>query len=140
MYFNLTDASMFSQQEINLIALMATFAVVLTSFALSSCRARLEQKKVANTVEVLADLSLLLKRLETAEETNAICVANLNALMLNLAAFHKARIVRNDTKRRYSDNRRDIELISALHKAEVNYKKAKDFLSSYVIEATEAKA
>jgi hypothetical protein len=140
MYFNLTDATMPSQQEMNIIALVTTFAIILSSFALSSCRARLAQKKVANTVEVLADLSLLLKRLQAAEETNAICVANLNALMLNLAAFHKARIVRNDTKRRYSDNRRDTELISALHKAEVNYKKAKDFLSSYVIEATEAKA
>jgi len=140
MYFNLTDATMPSQQEMNIIALAVTGVVIFVSFALSSCRARLAQKKVANTVEVLADLSLLLKRLQAAEETNAICVANLNALMLNLASFHKARIVRNDTKRRYSDNRRDTELISALHKAEVNYKKAKDFLSSYVIEATEAKA
>jgi hypothetical protein len=93
---------------------------------------------VANTVEVLADLTLLLKRLEAAEATNAICVANLSALMLNLAAFHKARIVRNDTKRRYNDSPRNRELISATHKAEMNYKQAKDNLSSFVIEATEA--
>ena len=69
MYFNLTDASMLSQQEMNLIAFAVTCVVVVSSFALSSCRARLEKTKVANTVEVLADLSLLLKRLEAVSLT-----------------------------------------------------------------------
>jgi hypothetical protein len=135
MYFNLTDASMLSQQEMNLIAFAITCVVVLSSFAHSSCRARLEQTKVANTVELLVELT---KKLETAEETNAVCLANLKALMLNLAALHKARIVRNDTKRRYSYSPRNRELISTLHKAEINYKQTKDFLSSYLIEATQA--
>jgi len=122
----------FSENEMNLIALGATIAVVLTSLALSSCRNRIPQNqpdKMTNRVEELT------KRLETSEANTAICLANLNALMLNLAALHKARVIRNDTRRRYNDNRRSQELITATHKAEMNYKQAKDFLSSYVIEA-----
>ena len=127
MYFNLTQIGRsFEHNEMNLIALAATVAVVLASLAFSSCRTRLK----ANTV---AELS---KRLEAAEAANAICLANLNALMLNLSALHKARVVRNDTKRRYNDSPRNRELISVMHRAEMNYKQAKDYLSSYVIEAT----
>lgn len=135
MYFTLNALSILPQEqnEMNLIALVTTVAIVLSSFALSSCRARRQAQTKANT-----QLTDIVKRLEATEATNAICVANLNALMLNLAAFHKARVVRNDIKRRYNDSRRDTELISATHRAEMNYKKAKDNLSSYVIEATEA--
>jgi hypothetical protein len=133
MYFNLTHLGTAFQEknnEMNLIALAATIAVVLTSFALSFCRARLSHTKTST------EITNLTKRLEASEATNAICLANVNALILNLAALHKARIVRNETKRRYNDNRRSAELITATHKAEMNYKQAKDFLSSYVIEAT----
>lgn len=131
--YNLTSTSrIFQKDEINLIALLTTAFVVLTSFAFSSCRARQAQTK-ANT-----QVTDIVKRLEATEAANAICIANLNALMLNLAAFHKARVIRDDTRRRYNDTRRNAELISATHKSEMNYKKAKDNLSSYLIEATEA--
>ena len=119
----------FPENEMNFIALGATIAVVLTSLALSSCRNRLPQKEESTSTEELT------KRLETSEANMNICLANLNALLLNLAALHKARVIRNDTRRRYNDNRRSQELITATHKAEMNYKQAKDFLSSYVIEA-----
>ena len=128
MNFTLPTFGHSDQNEMNLIALGVTVAVFFTSFTLSSCRARL----TANT-----HVTDLTKRLEAAETANAICIANLNALMLNLAALHKARVVRNDTKRRYNDTPRNRELISALHRAEMNYKQAKDNLSSYVIEATQ---
>ena len=123
MYFNLTALSMDFEQNKNIITLCTTIAVVLFSLALS--RARLAQKQPD-----------LVKRLEAAEAANAICVANLSALMLNLAALHKARMIRNETKRRYTDTPRNSELISATHRAEMNYKQAKENLSSYVIEAT----
>lgn len=119
------NLSVLSHNEINLIALCTTAAVVLFSLALSSCRARPSQSSTD-----------LVKRLEASEATTAICVANLNALMLNLAALHKARVIRNETKKRYTDKPRNSELISATHKAEMNYKQAKENLSSYVIEAT----
>jgi hypothetical protein len=110
----------FQHTEFNLITLVATVTIVL-GITLSSY------------ISIPQNVA---KRLEAAEASNAICLANLNALMLNLAALHKARIIRNETKKRYNDNRRSAELISATHKAEVNYKQAKEFLSSYVIEAT----
>jgi len=117
----------FQQTEMNLIALVTTVVVVLISFALSSTSQKNKETLVRKRIEA-----------EAEAKANDSCLANLNALMLNLGALHKARIVRNETKKRYNDNRRNTELISALHKAEVNYKQAKDNLSSYLIEATQA--
>jgi hypothetical protein len=123
----------FPENEMNLIALGATIAVVLTSLALSSCRNRIPQNQPDKMTHKVEELT---KRLEASEANTNICLANLNALMLNLAALHKARVIRNDTRRRYNDTRRSPELVAATHRAEMNYKQAKDFLSSYVIEAT----
>lgn len=121
----------FQQTEMNLIALVTTVVVVLISFALSSASQKNKETLVRKRIEAA-------KANAAEAKANDICLANLNALMLNLGALHKARIVRNETKKRYNDNRRNTELISALHKAEVNYKQAKDNLSSYLIEATQA--
>lgn len=121
----------FQQTEMNLIALVTTVVVVLISFALSSTSQKNKETLVRKRIEAA-------NAAEAEAKANDICLANLNALMLNLGALHKARIVRNETKKRYNDNRRNTELISALHKAEVNYKQAKDNLSSYLIEATQA--
>jgi len=120
----------FQQTEMNLIALVTTVVVVLISFALSSASQKNKETLVRKRIEAA--------KANAAAKANDSCLANLNALMLNLGALHKARIVRNETKKRYNDNRRNTELISALHKAEVNYKQAKDNLSSYLIEATQA--
>ena len=125
----------FQQTEMNLIALVTTVVVVLISFALSSASQKNKETLVRKRIEAEAAKA---NAAEAKAKANDICLANLNALMLNLGALHKARIVRNETKKRYNDNRRNTELISALHKADVNYKQAKDNLSSYLIEATQA--
>jgi hypothetical protein len=112
----------------NLIAFLATLAVLMTSFALSSCRTRQSQKaKLQETIQ------LLTKRLDAAELTSNTVLTEFKDLLLNLATFHAARLVRNDTQRKYNDNRRNAELITANHRSQMNYTKAKDALSTYVI-------
>jgi hypothetical protein len=125
----------FAQDEINLFALCATIAVVLTSFALSSCRTRQWQKADADVKEAKLQetIQLLTKRLDAAELTSNTTLSEFKDLLHHLATFHAARVVRNDTQRKYNDHRRNAELITANHRSQINYTKAKDALSTYVI-------
>lgn len=121
-------------QNMNLIALLATLAVVMTSFALSSCRAR-QSQKAKEAAQLQETIQQLTKRLDVAELTSNTTLTEFKNLLLHLATLHAARVVRNDTQRKYNDNRRNAELITANHNSHMNYKKAKDELSSYVIKS-----
>ena len=57
--------------------------------------------------------------------------------MRHLSTTHKARIVRDDMRRKYNDNsKRSAEIVSANHNSLMNYKKEKDALSAYLIQQT----
>ena len=73
------------------------------------------------------------KKIESLEASHSVLLTEFKGLMLHLNTLHKTRIVRNDTQRKYNDNTRNRELITANHTAQVAYKMAKDSLSSYVI-------
>jgi|Laugrespbdmm15dd_1035085.scaffolds.fasta_scaffold47445_2 hypothetical protein len=124
-------------QSMNLVALLATLAVVMTSFALSSCRARQFQKAEVDSKEAKLQetIQLLTKRLDAVELTSNTTLSELKDLLLHLSTLHAARVVRNDTQKKYNDNRRNAELITANHRGQMNYIKAKDALSTYVISA-----
>jgi hypothetical protein len=98
------------------------------------CRVRAQAKaaKAAKEARVREDL---VKRIEAMEVTQNIFMTNYKDLMRHLSTTHKARIVRDDMRRKYNDNsKRSAEIVSANHNSLVNYKKEKDALSAYLIQ------
>jgi len=121
----------------NLIILffILTIGLIVADF----CRVRAEARaaKAAAKVKELRDREDLMKRIESVEVTHNTFMTNYKDLILHLATLHKARIVRDDMRRKYNDNtRRSAELITANHNAIMAYKKEKDTLSAYLIQYT----
>jgi hypothetical protein len=113
------------------------FCILIVGLAVGDyCRVRAETKaaKAAKEARVREDL---VKRIEAMEVTQNTFITNYKDLMRHLSTTHKARIVRDDMRRKYNDNsKRSAEIVSANHNSLVNYKKEKDALSAYLIQQT----
>lgn len=113
------------------------FCILIVGLAVGDyCRVRAEAKaaKAAKEARVREDL---VKRIEAMEVTQNTFITNYKDLMRHLSTTHKARIVRDDMRRKYNDNsKRSAEIVSANHNSLMNYKKEKDALSAYLIQQT----
>ena len=96
-------------------------------------KAAAEAAEKAAEAEAENKIQQMEKKIESLEASHSVLLTEFKGLMLHLNTLHKTRIVRNDTQRKYNDNTRNRELITANHTAQVAYKMAKDSLSSYVI-------
>ena len=113
------------------------FCILIVGLAVGDyCRVRAQAKaaKAAKEARVREDL---VKRIEAMEVTQNTFITNYKDLMRHLSTTHKARIVRDDMRRKYNDNsKRSAEIVSANHNSLMNYKKEKDALSAYLIQQT----
>lgn len=113
------------------------FCILIVGLAVGDyCRVRAQAKaaKAAKEARVREDL---VKRVEAMEVTQNTFMTNYKDLMRHLSTTHKARIVRDDMRRKYNDNsKRSAEIVSANHNSLMNYKKEKDALSAYLIQQT----
>ena len=113
------------------------FCILIGGLAVGEdCRVRAQAKaaKAAKEARVREDL---VKRVEAMEVTQNTFMTNYKDLMRHLSTTHKARIVRDDMRRKYNDNsKRSAEIVSANHNSLMNYKKEKDALSAYLIQQT----
>lgn len=118
----------------NLIVIFCFLAIALA--VADFCKVRAQAKAVAK-VKKEKFREDLVKRIEAMEVTQNIFMTNYKDLMRHLSTTHKARIVRDDMRRKYNDNsKRSAEIVSANHNSLVNYKKEKDALSAYLIQQT----
>ena len=99
----------------------------------AAAEAAAEAAEKAAEAEAENKIQQMEKKIESLEASHSVLLTEFKGLMLHLNTLHKTRIVRNDTQRKYNDNTRNRELITANHTAQVAYKMAKDSLSSYVI-------
>jgi hypothetical protein len=113
------------------------FCILIVGLAVGDyCRVRAEKKAAKAAKEARAREDLV-KRIEAMEVTQNIFMTNYKDLMRHLSTTHKARIVRDDMRRKYNDNsKRSAEIVSANHNSLMNYKKEKDALSAYLIQQT----
>lgn len=113
------------------------FCILMVGLAVGDyCRVRAQAKAAKAAKEARAREDLV-KRIEAMEVTQNIFMTNYKDLMRHLSMTHKARIVRDDMRRKYNDNsKRSAEIVSANHNSLVNYKKEKDALSAYLIQQT----
>ena len=113
------------------------FCILIVGLAVGDyCRVRAQAKaaKAAKEARVREDL---VKRVEAMEVTQNTFMTNYKDLMRHLSTTHKARIVRDDMRRKYNDNsKRSAEIVTANHNSLMNYKKEKDALSAYLIQQT----
>jgi len=109
-----------------------SISVFKTSWSLALAQAG-EAKAAEKAAEAENKIQQMEKKIESLEASHSVLLTEFKGLMLHLNTLHKTRIVRNDTQKKYNDNTRNRELITANHTAQVAYKVAKDSLSSYVI-------
>jgi hypothetical protein len=134
-------ATSLNRMDMNLIVIFSFLAIALA--VADFCRLRAEAKAAAKAAAKVkeakeaSDREDLMKRIESVEVTHNTFMTNYKDLILHLATLHKARLVRDDMRRKYNDNtRRSAELITANHNAIMAYKKEKDTLSAYLIQYT----
>ena len=113
------------------------FCILIVGLAVGDyCRVRAQAKAAKAAKEARAREDLV-KRIEAMEVTQNIFMTNYKDLMRHLSTTHKARIVRDDMRRKYNDNsKRSAEIVTANHNSLMNYKKEKDALSAYLIQQT----
>jgi len=113
------------------------FCILIVGLAMGDyCRVRAQAKAAKAAKEARAREDLV-KRIEAMEVTQNIFMTNYKDLMRHLSTTHKARIVRDDMRRKYNDNsKRSAEIVTANHNSLMNYKKEKDALSAYLIQQT----
>ena len=113
------------------------FCILIVGLAVGDyCRVR-AQAKAAKAAKEARVRENLVKRIEAMEVTQNTFITNYKDLMRHLSTTHKARIVRDDMRRKYNDNsKRSAEIVSANHNSLMNYKKEKDALSAYLIQQT----
>jgi hypothetical protein len=139
--FVLPKTAVMAKADIHFIIL---FCILIVGLAVADfCRIRAEARAAAKAAakvkeaKEVSDREDLMKRIESVEVTHNTFMTNYKDLILHLATLHKARLVRDDMRRKYNDNtRRSAELITANHNAIMAYKKEKDTLSAYLIQYT----
>ena len=139
--FVLPKTAVMAKADIHFIIL---FCILIVGLAVADfCRVRAEAKAAAKAAAKVkeakeaSDRENLVKRIEAMEVTQNTFITNYKDLMRHLSTTHKARIVRDDMRRKYNDNsKRSAEIVSANHNSLMNYKKEKDALSAYLIQQT----
>jgi hypothetical protein len=123
-----------NRMDMNLIVIFCFLAIALAVADFCKVRAQAKAAKAAKEARAREDL---VKRIEAMEVTQNTFITNYKDLMRHLSTTHKARIVRDDMRRKYNDNsKRSAEIVSANHNSLMNYKKEKDALSAYLIQQT----
>ena len=132
--FVLPKTAVMAKADMHFIVL---FCILIVGLAVGDyCRVRAQAKAAKAAKEARAREDLV-KRIEAMEVTQNIFMTNYKDLMHHLSTTHKARIVRDDMRRKYNDNsKRSAEIVSANHNSLMNYKKEKDALSAYLIQQT----
>lgn len=132
--FVLPKTAVMAKADMHFIVL---FCILIVGLAVGDyCRVRAQAKAAKAAKEARAREDLV-KRIEAMEVTQNIFMTNYKDLMRHLSTTHKARIVRDDMRRKYNDNsKRSAEIVTANHNSLMNYKKEKDALSAYLIQQT----
>ena len=132
--FVLPKTAVMAKADMHFIVL---FCILIVGLAVGDyCRVRAQAKAAKAAKEARAREDLV-KRIEAMEVTQNIFMTNYKELMRHLSTTHKARIVRDDMRRKYNDNsKRSAEIVTANHNSLMNYKKEKDALSAYLIQQT----
>ena len=133
--FKTFQSAPLNRMDMNLIVIFCFLAIALTVADFCKVRAEAKAAEAAKKEKEARVREDLVKRIEAIEVTQNTFITNYKDLIHHLSTTHKARIIRDDMRRKYNDySKRSAEIVSANHTALMNYKKEKDALSAYLIQ------